>query len=164
MSEVDKSVIKAKGLLSDGEFEKAARAFDKVIKAAPDVSVGYFGKAEASIGVPKFSIVEVAQLYKKAIEITRTAQGEEHPSYAASLNNLAALYESMGDYTKAEPLFKEAMEIMRRAVGEDHPDYATSLYNLARLHSMKGEYAKAEPIFKQALEIRWKALGEDHPD
>ena len=52
MSEVDKNVIKANGQLSDGEFEKAARAFNKVIKDAPDVSVGYFGKADASIGVP----------------------------------------------------------------------------------------------------------------
>ena len=35
----------------------------------------------------------------------------EHPSTATSLNNLAALYEAMGEYAKAEPLYREALRI-----------------------------------------------------
>jgi Flp pilus assembly protein TadD len=39
--------------------------------------------------------------------------GENHPEnhYATSLNNLAMLYDAMGNYTAAEPLFKEALAI-----------------------------------------------------
>jgi Tetratricopeptide repeat. len=32
--------------------------------------------------------------------------GYDHPDYAASLNNLAELYRSMGRYNDAEPLFR----------------------------------------------------------
>jgi hypothetical protein len=39
----------------------------------------------------------------------RKVLGEAHPDYALSLNNLAALYESMGQYAKAEPVFLEAV-------------------------------------------------------
>ncbi len=61
-------------------------------------------------------------LHKQSTEIRRTALGEDHPDFAASLNNLALLYESMGRYEEAEPLYKQATEIRRTALGEDHPD------------------------------------------
>jgi hypothetical protein len=41
-----------------------------------------------------------------------------------SLNNLAALYDDMGNYTAAEPLLKEALAIYKKVLGEEHPDYA----------------------------------------
>ena len=72
-------------------------------------------------------------LCKQAMEIRRTALGEQHPDYAGSLNNLAVLYDAMGRHAEAEPLYKQAMEIRRTALGERHPDYATSLNNLAIL-------------------------------
>ncbi len=62
----------------------------------------------------------------------KAALGENHPDYAQSLNNLASLYEAMGDYAKAEPLYRQALEIRKRALGENHPDFAESLSNLAR--------------------------------
>ena len=37
--------------------------------------------------------------------------GTEHPVYATSLNNLAGLYNDMGDYSRAEPLYEQAMKI-----------------------------------------------------
>ena len=66
-------------------------------------------------------------LCRQALEIRRTALGENHPDYAGSLNNLALLYHSMGDYAAALPLLRQALEIRRIALGENHPDYATSL-------------------------------------
>ena len=103
-------------------------------------------------------------LYRQALEIRKKALGENHPDYATSLNNLAALYQAQGDYARAEPLFRQALEIRKKALGENHPDYATSLNNLAVLYKAQGDYARAEPLFRQALEIRKKALGENHPD
>ncbi len=44
------------------------------------------------------------QMLQKALEIEREVLGERHPSYATSLNGLAVLYHSMGDYARAEPL------------------------------------------------------------
>ncbi len=42
-------------------------------------------------------------LFRQALEIRRTALGEDHPDYATSLNNLAALYQAMGDHAAAYP-------------------------------------------------------------
>ena len=103
-------------------------------------------------------------LYRQALEIRKKALGEEHPDYATSLNNLAALYHAMGAYDRAEPLYRQALEIRKKALGEEHPDYATSLNNLAELYHAIGTYDRAEPLYRQALEIRKKALGEEHPD
>ncbi|MHC4579797.1 MAG: tetratricopeptide repeat protein [Planctomycetota bacterium] len=101
---------------------------------------------------------------ERALAIRREILGEEHPDYASRLNNLAALYKSMGEYAQAEPLLRQAREIWKKALGEEHPDYARSLHNLAWLYVSMGEYAQAEPLCRQAREIFKKALGEEHPD
>jgi CHAT domain-containing protein/tetratricopeptide (TPR) repeat protein len=90
--------------------------------------------------------------------------GEEHLSYANSLNNLAFLYYSMGDYARAEPLYRQASEIWKKLLGASHPEYATSLNNLALLYYSMGDYVRAEPLYRLVLEIKKKTLGEDHPD
>ena len=48
---------------------------------------------------------------KQTVEIRKTVLGENHPDYAQSLNNLALLYKSMGNYTRAEPLYQQALKI-----------------------------------------------------
>ena len=101
--------------------------------------------------------------YKQSVEITQSALGEEHSSYAASLHNLAVLYRDQGRCEEAEPLHRKALEIKRSALGEDHLSYATSLHNLAQLYETQGLYGKAEPLYLKALEIIRSALGEDHP-
>ncbi len=79
--------------------------------------------------------------------------GEDHDDYAQSMNNLATMYQAMGEYAKAEPLLRCAEEISRSVLGEHHPDYASSLNNLASLYQDAGDYAKAEPEFRHAMEI-----------
>ena len=73
---------------------------------------------------------------------------------ATSLNNLAALYQTQGQYAEAEPLYKRALAISEKALGPDHPDVATSLNNLAELYHAQGQYAQAEPLYKRSLAIR----------
>jgi tetratricopeptide (TPR) repeat protein len=48
--------------------------------------------------------------------------GPEHPDVATTLNNLAGLYESMGDYEKALPLYQRALEIYEKSLGPKHPN------------------------------------------
>jgi len=98
----------------------------------------------------------------KAIELQKELNLEI--DLAASLNNLAALYESQGRYEQAEPLYLQALELSQRLLGEDHPNVATSLNNLAGLYKSQGRYNEAEPLYLQALELRKHLLGEDHPN
>jgi tetratricopeptide (TPR) repeat protein len=107
---------------------------------------------------------EAEPLFLQALEICRSQLGNDHPSTATSLNNLALLYKSQGRYSDAEPLFLQALEIRRSQLGNDHPDTASSLNNLAGLYRSQGRYSEAEPLFLQALEITRSQLGNDHPD
>ncbi|WP_133158959.1 tetratricopeptide repeat protein, partial [Microcystis aeruginosa] len=66
--------------------------------------------------------------------------GDNHPHVATSLNNLAALYESQGRYTEAEPLYLEALDLKKQLLGDNHPHVATSLNNLAALYESQGRY------------------------
>ncbi|MBG1266717.1 tetratricopeptide repeat protein, partial [Nostoc sp. WHI] len=102
--------------------------------------------------------------FEQCLEVTKKRLGEEHPSVATSLNNLALLYNSQGRYSEAEPLFIQALALSRKLLGEEHPDVATSLNNLALLYNSQGRYSEAEPLFIQALALSRKLLGEEHPD
>ncbi len=82
---------------------------------------------------------------------------------AKALNNLASLYESMGNYAEAKSLNRQALEIERTVLGEKHPGFASTLNNSAWLHKVMGNYAEAEPLYQQALAIRSQALAKNHP-
>jgi CHAT domain-containing protein/tetratricopeptide (TPR) repeat protein len=107
---------------------------------------------------------EAMPIAQKVVSLRKEILGEQHPDYANSLNNLAALYSSTGDYAKAETLYHQAMEIVRKALGEQHPAYGVILHNLAALYCSRGEYGKAEPLFCQAMKMRKKVLGDQHSD
>ena len=76
---------------------------------------------------------EAIPIAKKHLELTENKFGPNHPDTALSLDNLAGLYDTMGDYAKAEPLYQRALKIFENALGPDHPNTARSLNNLALL-------------------------------
>lgn len=100
---------------------------------------------------------------KKALEVAESADLYPH-NLASSLNNLAFLYYTKGQYEMAEPFYKRALKINKKAFGPDHPSVATNLNNLASLYNTQGKYTLAEPLYNQALKIYEKALGPDHPN
>jgi tetratricopeptide (TPR) repeat protein len=73
---------------------------------------------------------------------------------ATSLNNLAALYDTQGDYAKAEPLVKRSLAIWEKALGPDHPNVATSLENMAVLYRATKRDKEAQELEKRAERIR----------
>ena len=78
------------------------------------------------------------------------------------MNNLAILYQQMGDFARAEPC--TAGDSNHKAgPGLDHPDYAGSLSDLGTLYRKFGDYARAEPLFRQSMQITRDALGEQNP-
>ena len=107
---------------------------------------------------------EAIPIAQEFLELSEKALGPDHPYTATGFNNLALLYDSLGDYSKAEPHYQRALKIDEKALGPDHPHTATAVSNLALLYHSMGNYAKAEPLFQRALKIFEKALGPDHPD
>jgi len=74
----------------------------------------------------------------------------------ASLNNLALLYDTQGQYAQAEPLYLRALAILEKALGPDHPSVAKSLANYADLLQKTGPTAEADELEERARAIRAK--------
>jgi tetratricopeptide (TPR) repeat protein len=150
MTDVDKLINQAKQQLGNGEFAKAAKTFEKIIKAAPDNSVGYFGKAEASVGVPKFSIVEVAQLYKKAIELE-----PDNPFYHKSYGDFCL---DNGLLTQAEEAYESAVKLDPEGARFYYSDLAMGYYNSGMMFPERQLNMTEDDIAKKALQYSLKAL------
>lgn len=74
---------------------------------------------------------EAIPIATKLLEINEKNLGPDHPNTAYSINNLALLYQVMGDYTKAEPLCLRVLKIREKALGPDHPNTARTFNNLS---------------------------------
>ncbi len=105
----------------------------------------------------------ITPIHEEMLQILETKLGHEHPDVATTLNNLAGLYENLGEYEKALPLYKKALDIHEKVLGPEHPNVATTLNDLALLYKSMGEYEKTLPLYKRALNIYEKVLGPEHP-
>jgi Flp pilus assembly protein TadD len=99
----DKDLMDAQEALAGGEFEKAYSKFNKILKASPKNADAYFGKAEAAIGVPKASVEEVQECYKKAVELD-----PKNPIFQSSY---ATFLVEIGRFNEAEAAYNKAAEL-----------------------------------------------------
>ncbi|MEM9703888.1 MAG: tetratricopeptide repeat protein, partial [Planctomycetota bacterium] len=86
--------------------------------------------------------------------------GNRHPSTAFSLNNLARLLKSDGEYAAARPLYEQSLEICRENFGDSHPSTALGQNNLALLLADLGERTLAENLSRQAARTTIEQLVE----
>jgi len=90
-------------------------------------------------------------LFEKALEIRRRLLTDDHPSTAASYNNVAYNLNAQGKYAQAQPLFEKALEINRRLLTEDHPDTASGYNNVASNLNAQGKYLEARDRWLSAV-------------
>ncbi len=103
MADIEKDMMSAQEALASGDFDGAVSRYNKVLKADPKCADAYFGKAEASVGVPKMSPDEVIALYKKAVELD-----PKNPIYQSSY---AAYLIEIGRFNDAEIAYLKAAEL-----------------------------------------------------
>jgi len=88
--------------------------------------------------------------YQRALELQR--QGGDHGGEAATLNNLAAMYNALGEKRKALALYELALPL-RRQVGNRGGE-AVTLNNIGLVYDAMGEKYKALDYYEQALPLR----------
>ena len=80
-----------------------------------------------------------------------------HPDLATSYSNIAAVYQNMGEYSKALSLHEKALEIVQKTLPPNHPDLATSYSNIGVQCIRTWESTQKHFRFtEKALEIRTK--------
>lgn len=100
--------------------------------------------------------------FQQILVLTQKFYGNDHPSVANCLIELAIFYCSHNNFTKAEPLFLQAIALRQKILGIEHLDVASIMLDLAALYNAQTLYEKAESIFLQALTIKQKILGDHH--
>lgn len=106
---------------------------------------------------------EARPLAEKAVSIRERLLGKASPDYAASLSNLADVYDSLGDETQSEALYRQALAVRRDSEGTRHPNYAQALHNLAFVLVNRGDDDRAASLYREALRIEESVLGKMHP-
>ena len=89
------------------------------------------------------------QLYKRALQISGKAPGDQRREEASILMNLATLYHDLKRYGEAEPLYRRSLELAEDAYGADHPKVARRLRRLAEIYRVQGKDKQAAPVHER---------------
>ena len=152
-------------LIQLAKYDKAKELYAILLEQTSDqnekvVIFHQFGMIHARQG----NYNEAVEYYEKSLEIYKKSLPENHPSLAASYNNIGSVYKSMGEYSKALEYYEKSLEISEKSLPENHPSLATSYNNIGLVYDSMGEYSKALEYYEKSLEISEKSLPATHPD
>jgi tetratricopeptide (TPR) repeat protein len=151
MSGTDDTVFKGEQLLAEFEYDKARKKFNEAIKADPKNARAHFGKAEASLGIPKLSVEEILELYKKAVEL--------EPDNVFYLTTLGSFCTDIGRFNEAEEFYNKATEIDEENASLYFSEFAIGYYTKAPIIMEKFlDDSTRLMIKKKSLEYLLKAL------
>lgn len=122
--DVQKALDKANMQLASGEYTKSYNTLKKLTKSYPETAEAWFGMAEASMGIPKLTLQEVASFYQKACDLA-----PENPLYFATYGNFC--FEN-GILKKGEECFIRASQIDEENSSMYLSDLATSYFFSAK--------------------------------
>jgi tetratricopeptide (TPR) repeat protein len=103
-------------------------------------------------------------LARRAVTVTETALGPDHPDVARRRDELGRVLRYLGQLDAAREQFEQALHIGEAALGPDHLDIGIWRSNLGGVLRDLGQLDAAREQFEQALRISEAALGPDHPD
>jgi len=96
-------------------------------------------------------------LYLQSLEILVGRIGmEDHPDVAVTMNNIALIYDRLGETAKALDMYKKAMEIFQNTSEVDtkeNKNVAKVQLNMARALQSLRKHERAEELYKNCLEI-----------
>jgi len=77
--------------------------------------------------------------------------GENHPTTAISLNNLASLYNSQERYSEAIPLLERWKDIQRERQETQNKSYADRIRTIGRLYEKCQQFPQAVAAYEETL-------------
>ena len=107
---------------------------------------------------------EAEKSLDRAVFLSKTKLGLDHPDTLTMISNLASTYQNQGRWEEAEKLELRVVETSKIKLGLDHPDTLTMISNLASTYQDQGRWEEAEKLQVQVMETSKIKLGLDHPD
>jgi tetratricopeptide (TPR) repeat protein len=122
----------------------------------------------------KFS--EAEDLFKRAIEVSKTMFGSTHRQVSKLLTSYASLMRTRGSLREAQDIYEESWNLTRKSFGRldtgdgpqlaltlEHPETLNALEHFAIVLASTGDLSKSLLFFKKILSLRTQLLGRLHP-
>lgn len=106
---------------------------------------------------------EAISLAKRWVSTNETTYGVAHTNTLTSQDDLAWVYENLGENTNALALYEKSLKTREKTLGSAHPDTLKSQSSVAGLCYTMGDYARAESLYLRVIQIREKAVGSGNP-
>ena len=90
--------------------------------------------------------------------------GPEHVNVATSYNDLALIYQDLGDFERAKEYQQRALDIQVDKLGPEHVNVAKSYNDLALIYQDLGDFERAKEYQQRALDIQVDKLGPEDVD
>ena len=88
--------------------------------------------------------------------------GDQNVNVASGYNDLALVYNALGDLKQAKEYQQRSLAIFLKKLGAEHVSVATSYGNLASIHQDLGDLEQAKGYQQRGLAINLKKLGAEH--
>ncbi|MEZ4827327.1 MAG: tetratricopeptide repeat protein [Bacteroidia bacterium] len=150
-------------------YKKALDLYRKLAAENPEIWLKYIGMILHNLGniYKDLNEFETAlSYYNESIWIyEQIGSDETYGSLAHAKNNLARLFASKNEFSKAQLLYEEVLSIFR-SLEKEYPDeflgeIAMVMNNLAVLHKARNEFQKARIYYEQSLAIRRKQVEQN---
>lgn len=107
---------------------------------------------------------EAMSYYQKALEVTTSLYGENHPEMGLLYNNIGGIHYGLGDYGQAADHFLRTANIFRDNYGENHIRVAGGYNNAGVAYIQMNDFKNAAEMLERAQRIKEEVLGENHLD
>lgn len=100
----------------------------------------------------KNDTIEAMKNHKMALAVRKLNLGNNHPEVASSLDDIAALYQKLGDNDNALDCLKEGLRI-RRMQNNDSLDIARNLFSMGIIFAASNDNERANDCYNKSLDI-----------
>jgi serine/threonine-protein kinase len=124
--------------------------------------LGELLKYTANLHQEKGELEKAISVYREAFAALRGALGNDHPSVAGALGDLAIALKDARQYEEAEKAYLDSLTIQRKVLGARHPDVGNALNNLSVMYLDLGKFEQALATAQEGAEILRATLGDAH--
>ena len=146
-----------------GEHLRQALAVQRTLEAPEAMAIAHTLNNLALVEQSSGNVREAVRLFREAVRITATHQGQELEGLTMRGNLGAALLET-GEPAAAEAELRAVLEERTRRLGRNSPQRLRSMGRLARALFRNGAYAEVLRMHAEAIPLSRKIWGESHPD
>ncbi len=155
-------------LVHQGQYQRAEEVLRKstsLLEGQGEENLLKLAHQEDLLGIALFRQgrwQDALRYHQHALAVQERILGAEHPSVAASLDNMANVLEAQERYQEALKLYQRSLLIQERVYGVTHLKTAIPLNNISNALKNMGKCAESLSYSKRAVTRLEQNLGKDH--